>query len=122
MTAVSWPRITVVATDETTGDVTAAQAKASGPEGHYTATLTFPHEGSWTLVFVSPELQMDGTATLSVGPAIAPPAATPTAAAPALELMPWALLLVVGALAVAFLAAFLRARESLGSGRVPVRN
>ena len=122
VTAVSWPRITVIATDEATGDVTAAQATASGPEGHYAATLTFPHAGNWTLSFVSPELQMDGTATLSVGPALAPPAAATPTAAPAFDLMPWALLLIVGAIAIASLAAFLRAREGAGVGRVLVRN
>ena len=125
VTAVSWPRLTVVATDAISGAAIAAQAKASGPDGHYTATLTFPSAGEWTLSFMSPDLVMDGTATLSVAEAIvvAPPAAaTPAAAAPAFELMPWALLLLVGAIAIAFLAAFLRAREGAMAGRVPVRN
>ena len=127
VTAVSWPILTVVATNSTTDEAVAAVAKASGPAGHYTATLIFPSEGNWTLSFMSPELIMDGTATLAVAAPIvvAPPVvqpSTPTAAAPAFELMPWALLLVVGAIAIASLAAFLRAREAMGVGRLPVRN
>jgi hypothetical protein len=117
-TPVSWPRLTVVATDAS-GAAIAAQAKASGPDGHYTATLTFPSAGEWTLSFLSPDLIMDGSATLNVAEAIV---VAPAAATPALDWMPWALLLLVGAIAIASIAAFLRARDGLGAGRVPVRN
>lgn len=127
VTAVSWSRLTVVATNTATDEAIAAVAKATGPDGHYTATITFPSEGEWTLSFMSPDLIMDGTATLNVAAAlvVAPPAvrqATPTAGASAFDVVPWALLLVVGAIAIASLAAFLRARDGVGAGRVPVRN
>lgn len=112
VTPVSWPRITVIATNVATEEVTAAQAKASGPEGHYTAKITFPSEGEWTISFVSPELQMDGTATLSVSPPIVTaPAAT--AATSGLDMLPIALLLMVALfVAIAIAAVAMRSRDS----------
>lgn len=113
VTAVSWPRITVVATNQATGEATAAQAKASGPEGHYTANLTFPSEGQWTISFVSPELQMDGSAVLSVAPplVVVPPA--PAATAPAFDLVPVAAVVLAALfLAIALGAVAMRSRET----------
>jgi hypothetical protein len=75
-TAVSWPRITVVATNTTTGAAVTAAARAEGPTGHYVATLVFPSEGSWTLTYLSQDLQMEGSSSLAVAPA-APVAAAP---------------------------------------------
>ena len=71
-TAVSWPRITVVGTNGTTGDVVRTEATAEGAEGHYLATITFPVEGSWSLAFESPDLIMEGAGTLVI--AVAPSA------------------------------------------------
>jgi hypothetical protein len=104
--------------------VVAAQAKASGPDGHYTAKFTLPSEGEWTISFTSPDLIMDGTATLSVARAIvaAPPAANTAAG---IDLVPIALVLMLvlfGAIAVA--AVTLRNREgarAAGAGRVTAR-
>ena len=67
VTAVSWPRITVNATNSATGaSLTTTATPTAGQTGHYTATLTFPSEGSWTLSYDSPDLVMEGTATLAV--------------------------------------------------------
>lgn len=126
VTAVSWPQITVIATNEATEEVTAAQAKASGPEGHYTAKMTFPTEGAWTISFVSPDLVMDGTATLSVSPAIVAPVPAPAAstadASASFDLLPLALVLIValfGAIAIA--AVTMRSRDAARAGRVTAR-
>jgi hypothetical protein len=124
VTPVSWPRITVIATNEATGEATAAQAKASGPDGHYTAKLTFPSEGAWTIIFASPELQMDGTATLNVSPALlAAPAVA--AATSGIDMLPVALVLLVALFAaIAIAAVTMRSREgarAAGAGRVTAR-
>jgi hypothetical protein len=119
VTAVSWPRITVIATNEATEEVTAAQAKASGPEGHYTATLTFPTEGQWTISFVSPELQMDGTATLTVLPALLP-AVTP--ARPAFDVMPLVALAILALfILIAIAAVVMRSRDGARATQVTAR-
>ena len=53
-TAVSWPRITVIATNTATGEsFTTAATPTTGRTGHYTASLTFPTEGSWPLSYDS---------------------------------------------------------------------
>ncbi|HEY8167461.1 MAG TPA: hypothetical protein VIF84_01990 [Candidatus Limnocylindrales bacterium] len=76
-TAVSWPRITVVATNNTTGEVIRAEALPSaGQAGMYTASLTFPTDGAWALTYTSPDLVMEGSATLAVPAAPAPIAAS----------------------------------------------
>lgn len=121
VTAVSWPRITVIATNEATDEVTAAQAKASGPEGHYTAKLTFPGEGEWTISFVSPDLVMDGTATLSVGPLLAAAPAV-TAATSSFDVLPLALVLMLALFAVIAIAAVaMRSRDGARAARVTAR-
>lgn len=99
-TAVSWPRITVVATDAATGATVRAEAQATpGAMGRYTATLTFPTDGSWTLTYESPDLIMDGTATL----AVAAPAAAAPAAPAAADLVP---MVAIGGLVLLFIVAF----------------
>ena len=83
VTPVSWPRLFVVATSPA-GDVVRVPATPTkGSEGNYTAVLTLPAAGSWALSFNSVDLVMQGSATLEVGPAIAPPAAVPPAPNPA---------------------------------------
>jgi hypothetical protein len=73
VTAVSWPRITVNATNTQTGEiVTTTATPIAGQTGHYTATLTLPTEGSWTLSYDSPDLVMEGTATLAVSAPVVP--------------------------------------------------
>lgn len=122
VTAVSWPHITVIATNEATGEATAAVAKASGPEGHYTATLTFPTQGQWTLRFVSPELQMDGTAALSVLPPIVPAAAPVTPATPASDVMPFVAFAIMALFVlIAVAAVVMRNREGARATQVTAR-
>ncbi len=71
VTAVSWPRITVIATNPATGAVVQSAAQAQGPTGHYVATVIFPAEGSWTITFNSRDLVMEGAATMAVRAAAA---------------------------------------------------
>ena len=78
-TPVSWVSLTVVATNDSSGQSFETPARAEGPTGRYVATITFPTEGRWTLSFESPDLIMDGTATMQVAPAVA---AAPVAADP----------------------------------------
>lgn len=77
-TPVSWPRLTVIAVEKTSGAVVTAEATPSGTTGSYVAKLTFPKEGQWTLSYLSQDLIMEGSATVRVTPLVAaPPAATP---------------------------------------------
>lgn len=77
-TPVSWPGLTVVATEKSSGAVVGAQAKASGPEGTYVVKLTLPTAGQWTLSYTSQDLMMEGTATIRASaPAAAPANTTP---------------------------------------------
>jgi hypothetical protein len=77
VTPVSWPTLTVVATDKVTGESFRTEARAEGPEGHYVATLTFPAAGSWALTFDSIDLAMSGFSTVRVGPAAVGASAAP---------------------------------------------
>lgn len=69
-TPVSWPTLTVVATDGS-GAVVRAGATPHGPVGSYVATIVFPAAGAWRLSFESTDLIMEGTAAVDVMPAIA---------------------------------------------------
>lgn len=103
VTPVSWPGITVVATEATSGAVIRAAATASGPEGSYVATLVFPTAGEWTLTFESKDLIMEGSAAMHVAAAAAAAPATGSApaTAPAFDVLPLLLaLLAVGAVMV----------------------
>ena len=71
VTPVSWPAITVIATDAGSGATVMGRAVPSGPTGHYTVSLTFPTAGDWSLSYASSDLVMEGAATFAVGaPAI----------------------------------------------------
>jgi hypothetical protein len=91
-TAVSWPRLTVVATDADSGVVVRAAARAEGATGLYVATIAFPTGGDWTLTFESTDLIMEGTATMRVVPATV----TPPTRAPAPDLAPAGLAAALG--------------------------
>lgn len=120
VTPVSWPGLTVIATDATSGAVVAAVAKASGPQGSYTATLVFPSAGDWTLTFQSSDLSMEGSAAMHVAtPVVAAPATGTAAAFDAMPLL-LALLAVMAILAIGGLA--LRNRGAAAGTRVSVRN
>ena len=96
-TAVSWPSLTVVATDSDSGAVVRVKAIAQGPVGAYVAKIVFPTAGKWTLTFESNDLGMEGTAILLVTPAaVTPAAATPPSPAPAPDLTPLGLVAALG--------------------------
>ena len=121
VTPVSWPGLTVVGTDATSGAVVRAEAHAKGPEGSYVATIVFPTAGEWTLTFDSAELDMQGSVALSVAPAVA--AAGLNAAAPAastFDAMPLLLLLVAATVALAIAGLVVRNGRA-GATRVSVR-
>ena len=120
-TPVSWPKLTVVATDEVSGAVVAAKATASGPEGSYVVKITFPTAGDWTLSYSSPDLQMEGTASVSVAASAAAPAVTTPATqatqAATTDVMPLiAVLAALVVLGVGWLA--LRGRSTPADTRV----
>jgi hypothetical protein len=81
-TPVSWPRLTVVATDSQSGTVVRTDAKPDGPTGRYVAVMTLPTEGTWALTFDSMDLVMEGQATLTVGAAVPVVPVSPAAAEP----------------------------------------
>ena len=111
MTPVSWPGLTVVATDATTGAVVRVAAKASGPEGAYAATLVFPSAGEWRLTFESPNLLMEGSAAIHV--------ANPAAAA--FNAMPLLLTMLAAFAVLAIGGLALRGRAASAGSRVSVR-
>lgn len=123
VTPVSWPGLTVVATDATSGVVIRAAATASGPEGSYIATLVFPSAGEWTLTFESTSLIMEGTAAMHVAAAVAAAPATGSAPAtsPAFDVLPLLLALLAGLAALAIGGVLLRNRGAAADARVSAR-
>jgi hypothetical protein len=116
VTPVSWPAITVVATNAETGATVSGVAKASGAVGHYTVGLTFPTDGAWTIAFASNDLIMEGGQTLAVS-AAAPAAASQTTAAGAVDVsMLTVLLMLVLAFVGAIGVMLVRDRRAAGSG------
>ena len=123
VTPVSWPGLTVVATDATSGAVVRAEAQAKGPEGSYVATIVFPSAGEWTLTFDSAELEMEGSVAMNVAPAAAavqPETATP--AASTFDAMPLLILLIAAAVALAIAGLIVRSARASRHTRVLVRN
>jgi hypothetical protein len=113
VTPVSWPGLTVVATDAASGTVVRAAAEAVGPEGSYVAKIVFPSAGDWTLTFESAELEMAGSLPIRVAPiAAAPGVGTPAATGPAGQ--------GIGALLLALAA--LGAFAVLGAGALALRS
>ena len=127
VTPVSWPHLTVVATDATSGTVVRTNAQAKGPEGSYVATINFPSAGEWNLTFDSPELEMSGSAAINVAPAVVavqPPAAAAASAGPAastFDATPLLLLLVAALAVLAISGLALKARRAVDETRVSVR-
>jgi hypothetical protein len=111
-TPVSWPTITVLATESSTGDVVRAPSKPEGPTGSYAATIVFPTEGRWTLTFESNDLYMEGSAAMRVAPPLAAPVApiapAATEGAPASD---FSLAIVALALSVILLVGGLSLRD-----------
>ena len=134
ITPVSWPDLTVIATNAATGDTFRTRAEAKGPTGSYVATLTFPSAGEWTLTFESTDLMMEGWTRLQVEPSgVAAPAApaapagagaqnpTTTPAAPATDVMLVVLVLFVLAVGLGVAALGFRSRSASGDTPVSVR-
>jgi hypothetical protein len=122
VTPVSWPHLSVIATDAASGAMFKTDAQAKGPEGTYVATIVFPKAGEWTLSFDSPELEMSGTAAINVTPVVTAP--QPGAETPATQsLDPVALLgvLISAVLIVAFAGVAIKGRRAIGETRVTVR-
>jgi hypothetical protein len=103
VTPVSWLAITVVATNAETGATVAEQAKPSGPTGHYTVSLTFPTEGSWTISYASKDLVMEGGQDLAVA---APTVIATSSSAAASPVVDGAMVAVLLVLVVGFIGAF----------------
>jgi len=102
MTAVSWPTLTVVATDAGSGAIVRTDARPAGPTGSYVATIRFPAAGDWTLMFESNDLSMEGGAVVRIASPAAP-AAAPSAPSTTVPTGSAALTVVLGALALGVL-------------------
>jgi hypothetical protein len=124
VTPVSWPRLTVIATDAISGTVVRTDAKAKGPTGAYVASIIFPSAGEWTLTFDSPELVMEGSIAMNVAPvlAAAQTAVATSAAASTFDVVPLLLLLLVAAaIALAIAGLVLRNGRESGAKKVLAR-
>ena len=122
VTPVSWPTLTVVATDATSGTVVRADAKAEGAEGTYVASIVFPTAGNWNLTFESAELDMSGSAAVSVAPpGVAAQPAAATTAASNFDAAPLLFLLIAAAVALAIAGFAFKGRRALGTRQVSVR-
>ena len=88
-------------------------AIASGPEGSYSATITFPTAGQWTLSFESPDLVMEGSVALRVAAPVgaAPNVTTPAATQAFDTMLPLLAVLVIAAALILGLFA-LRSRRT----------
>lgn len=117
VTPVSWPAITIVASNAETGATVSAQAEASGPLGHYSVGLTFPTGGAWTIAFASNDLLMEGGQTLAVSAAAPAAAASETAGTGAVDIsMVTVLLMLVLAFVGAIAVMLVRDRRTAASG------
>ena len=115
VTPVSWPRLTVVATDTASGAVVRAEATASGPEGSYSVKIVFPNAGEWRLTFESADLVMEGSVAIRIAPPVTAAPGTGTPVAQAFDVMP----LVLALLAVVVVAG-VAGRALGGRGASPV--
>ncbi len=87
VTPAGWVHATVTVTDPATGEHHDATPIASGPDGHFTATITVPKAGFWTWQVALHELLVESPpVTLEVASATgAPPAFDPATAMTAIE-------------------------------------
>ena len=119
MTPVSWPGLTVIATDAKSGAVVRADAQAKGPEGSYVATIVFPSAGEWSLTFESADLHMEGSVAVHVMPPVAAAQAGAAASsAAAFDVLPLVLVLLAAAVALIVAGQVLRSRGASGDARV----
>jgi hypothetical protein len=121
VTPVSWPGLTVVATDATSGAVVRVAATASGPTGSYVARIVFPSAGQWTLAYDSADLDMEGKTTMRVAPPLAAAGGAGAPAAQALDVLPLALALLAAFAVLAVAGLAVRRRGAPAGTRVSAR-
>jgi hypothetical protein len=116
-TAVSWPKITLVATESSSGTVVLAPSRAEGGPGEYVSSIVFPTAGDWRLTFDSRDLQMEGSAIVHVpepvvaAPVVSSASETATAATPATDVLPIVVALASVAVAMGVAGLALRGRR-----------
>jgi hypothetical protein len=116
-TAVSWPKITLVATESSSGTVVLAPSRAEGGPGEYVSSIVFPTAGDWRLTFDSRDLQMEGSALVHVpepvvaAPVVSSASETATAATPATDVLPIVVALASVAVAMGVAGLALRGRR-----------
>ena len=127
-TAVSWPRITVIATEVGSGTVVESPAEAKGAPGAYVASIVLPAAGDWRLTFDSPDLYMEGSAVLHVpepvaaAPAVSTASVTAATGGPAADVLPVVVGLSFIALALAVTGLVLRGRRQPKDIHAPARS
>lgn len=90
-TRVSWPQATITLRRDGSDAAVVVDARADGPTGHYTAVVTLPSAGSWSIAVTSKELDLQTKLKpLSVASAAAVGAAPPNAPAEAAAVGPGA--------------------------------
>jgi hypothetical protein len=119
ITPVSWPGLTVIATDAASGTVVRADARAVGAAGSYVATIVFPSAGDWTLTFTSTDLVMEGSVSMRVAPPVA--AAPGGAGTPAADVLPLLLALLAAAVILVIGGAALQRRGGSAGARLSAR-
>jgi hypothetical protein len=120
VTPVSWPSLTVIATDAGSNTVVRTRARAEGPEGSYVATIVFPSAGEWTLSFDSAELGMDGSVSMTVAQPEAAAQTNAAATAATFDALPL-LLLGAATIALAIAGLVLKSRAAYVATRVSAR-
>jgi hypothetical protein len=116
-TAVSWPKITLVATESSSGTVVLAPSRAEGGPGEYVSSIVFPTAGDWRLTFDSRDLQMEGSALVHVpepvvaAPVVSSASETAAAAPPATDVLPIVVALASVAVAMGVAGLALRGRR-----------
>jgi hypothetical protein len=116
-TAVSWPKITLVATESSSWTVVLAPSRAEGGPGEYVSSIVFPTAGDWRLTFDSRDLQMEGSAIVHVpepvvaAPVVSSASETATAATPATDVLPIVVALASVAVAMGVAGLALRGRR-----------
>jgi hypothetical protein len=127
-TAVSWPKITLVATESSSGTVVLAPSRAEGGPGEYVSSIVFPTAGDWRLTFDSPDLYMEGSAIVHVpepvaaAPAVSTVSETAAVATPAADVLPVVLGLSFIAVAMAVAGLALRGRRQPKDIHAPARS
>ena len=119
VTPVSWPGLTVIATEASSGAEVRVEAVAKGEKGAYEATFVFPTAGQWTLSFASNDLVMEGSVPLTVAPAAAVVGqGAASSATAAFDVMPLLLVLIAGVVTLVILGQVLHGRGAIANPKV----